>query len=285
MPNSVHVFSLVTSKRIRRFLPLLVILLMSPIARATVARPPIDHGEGLPHERYSPFSFRKTMPMHIHAGHPLIRPVADAIRSLSEDPLERLSFVHQATRLLVEYDSDLRVYGQADYHATLDQMIARKREAGWANLRDDCDGRAVFAAHLLESLGIPWRLEASSIKRHAWVSAEVHGVRYDVLDLTGDDPELQGPLYRFVGRWVLRKTNPPPRVSLRQAWLERAGGDATLGVTLGLLESAVVEHGLRPRFEVNHLRLRQQVATHAISGSSRAGTTGGAGSGPRVAGQ
>lgn len=242
----------------------------------------------LRHERHTPFRFRRAMPERIDRGHALIRPVAEALGQLSQDPLEQLSFVHQVTRLLVEYDSDLRVYGRVDWHATLDQMIQRQHASGWSHLRDDCDGRAVFAAHLLAELGIPWRLEASSLKRHAWVSAKVNGVRYDVLDLTADDPELQDPLYRFVGRWVLRKSHLPPWSDLRRAWHERAGADPDIGLTLGLLEVDADGARLRARYVVNHLDQTDAMSRDlAASGKQPDGglTRRGVGSDPRAGGQ
>lgn len=278
----------VPSAVLRRITPVLVFALAFPVVSAAIPAAAAGTQSMTRHAPATPFRFRRTMPAQIEAGHPLIRPVADALRRLSDDPLEQLSFVHQVSRLLVEYDSDRRVYGRDDWHATLDEMIERQHESGWRYLRDDCDGRAVFAAHLLADLGIPWRLEASSLKRHAWVSAEVGGVRYDVLDLAPDDPELQDALYRFVGRWVLRKSHLPPRSDLRRAWRERADGNPGAGLTLGLLEIDADGRGLRPRYVVNRLTRpdpAQRVAA-APGGQGRAGLTRrGADSDPRAAGQ
>ena len=194
------------------------------------------------------------MPGQIRAGHVAVQPVVAAIRHLSDDPLEQLSLVQQSTRLLVEYDSDRRVYGRADWHATLDEMVRRRARSGWTYLRDDCDGRAVFAAHLLFDLGIPWRLEASTLKRHAWISADLGGQRWDLLDLEADDPELQGWGYRALGRWLTRSSHPPPRVDLRRRWRERAGADRGLGLALGLVEAGSADAPLRARYVVNWTR-------------------------------
>jgi hypothetical protein len=122
------------------------------------------------------------MAASIRPNHPAILPVAHAIRRVTTDPLEQIVMVNDVTHLLVDYDDDDRVYEAEEFHATFEEMLARRREAGWLYLRDDCDGRAVFAAHLLASLGIPWRLEASYWKEHAWVIARVNGVDYDLLD-------------------------------------------------------------------------------------------------------
>ncbi|HEY0944187.1 MAG TPA: hypothetical protein VGD81_02940 [Opitutaceae bacterium] len=177
--------------------------------------------------------FRRELPRTVRADHPAILPVAAAIRTLSHDPLEQLVLVNDVTHLLVDYDDDERVYGRAEYHATLDEMLARRRDHGWLYLRDDCDGRAVFAAHLLAALGIPWRLEASGWKQHAWVVARVQGVDYDLLDLRPDAPELDRLSYRLIGRWVTRKSRRPPPFDWRQRWAAQA--DLAVGLRLGLV--------------------------------------------------
>jgi hypothetical protein len=192
----------------------------------------------------------------VRPDHPEILPVVAAIRAVTTDPLEQLAMVQHVTRLLVEYDSDHQVYRRKDHHATLDEMIARRRQAGWTYLRDDCDGRAVFAAHLLASLGIPWRLEASYWKGHAWVSAVVGGVRYDLLDLEPADPELRHPSYRWVGRHVTRPSRPVPAFASRRAWRERTGADPRVGERLGLLERVEPGQPARERVAVNWTRRR-----------------------------
>lgn len=161
--------------------------------------------------------------------------MVEAIRAVTSDPLEQLVMVNDVTHLLVDYDDDIRLYGAEDYHATLDEMLARRREAGWAYLRDDCDGRAVLAAHLLAGLGIPWRFEASHWKAHAWVVARVDGVEYDLLDLRKNARETDRLSYKLIGRWFVRPSNKPPPFSWRTAWSARTGGDLKVGLTLGML--------------------------------------------------
>jgi hypothetical protein len=185
---------------------------------------------------FSRQSFCRDMPKAVRADHPAIVPLADAIRRITTDPREQLIIVHDVSHLLIDYDSDERVYGQSEFHATLDEMIARRRQAGWVYLRDDCDGRAVFAAHLLAALEIPWRLEASYWKRHAWISARVGGVTYDLLDLRPGDRELNTLSYKLIGRHFSGKSRMPPYFHWRRAWLERTGGDLAIGLRLGLLE-------------------------------------------------
>jgi hypothetical protein len=122
-----------------------------------------------------------------------------------------------------------------EYHATFDEMLARRREAGWLYLRDDCDGRAVFAAHLLAALGIPWRLEASYWKEHAWVIARVDGVDYDLLDLRRTTPEASRLSYKLIGHFFVRPSHPPPAFAWRQAWRTRTHASLSVGLQLGLL--------------------------------------------------
>ena len=181
-------------------------------------------------------SFAGALAPTICPNHAAVRPIAAAIRQVSTDPVEQLSLVQQVTRRWVEYASDRQVYGRSEYYATLDEMLRRRKAAGWSRLRDDCDGRAVFAAHLLAALGLPWQLEGSRWKGHAWVSTRIDGVHYDLLDLQADDPELQSRTYRWVGRFFTAPSRPPPIADLRMMWRERTGEDPGIGAALGLLD-------------------------------------------------
>lgn len=203
------------------------------------------------HSHESRARFKKELGRTVRADHPAILPVVEAIRAVTQDPHEQLMMVHDVTHLLVDYDDDQRVYGQVEFHATLDEMIARRREAGWVYLRDDCDGRAVFAAHLLAGLGIQWRLEASYWKRHAWIVAILDGVEYDLLDLRKHAPETSEISYKVLGHWFVRATRPPPYFNWRRAWLDRTQGDLQLGLRLGLLELDSTPGHLHERFAVD----------------------------------
>jgi hypothetical protein len=114
-------------------------------------------------------------------------------------------------------------------------MLARRRQLGWLYLRDDCDGRAVFAAHLLSALGIPWRLEASYWKEHAWIVTRVRGVEYDLLDLRRNAPETNRLSYKIFGHMFVRASVRPPLFAWRRAWAQRTGRDLSSGLALGLL--------------------------------------------------
>ncbi len=201
----------------------------------TGAAPHPSHGAEPLYPRHTRENFRHDMPKTVRADHPAIVPVANAIRALTTNPLEQLVVVNDVTHLLVDYDDDIRVYGVEEFHATLDEMLARRREGGWLYLRDDCDGRAVFAAHLLAALGIPWRLEASYWKEHAWVIARVNGVDYDLLDLRTNAPETDRLSYKLFGHLFVRSSHRPPMFSWRRAWAERTHKDITVGLELGLL--------------------------------------------------
>jgi hypothetical protein len=161
--------------------------------------------------------------------------VANAIRDVTTNPLEQIVMVNDVTHLLVDYDEDERVYGVPEFHATLDEMLARRRQAGWLYLRDDCDGRAVFAAHLLAALGIPFRLEASYWKEHAWVIARVNGVDYDLLDLRKNAPETDRISYKLFGHFFVRASHQPPLFAWRRAWAQRTHRSLQDGLALGLL--------------------------------------------------
>lgn len=188
------------------------------------------------------------MAASIRADHPAIVPVANAIRAVTLNPLEQIVMVNDVTHLLVDYDDDERVYGVEEYHATLDEMLARRRQLGWLYLRDDCDGRAVFAAHLLAALGIEWRLQASYWKEHAWVVARVRGVDYDLLDLRSNAPETKRLSYKLLGHFFVRASKPPPAFAWRRAWAEHTRRDFSVGLTLGLLALDSTPESQRERY-------------------------------------
>ena len=192
-------------------------------------------GRETPYARHTREHFRHVMAASIRPNHPAILPVANAIRSVTTNPLEQIVMVNDVTHLLVDYDDDERVYNAEEFHATFEEMLARRRETGWLYLRDDCDGRAVFAAHLLASLGIPWRLEASYWKEHAWVVARVNGVDYDLLDLRRNAPETNRLSYKLIGHMFVRPSVRPPLFGWRRAWAQRTDRDIDVGLALGLL--------------------------------------------------
>jgi hypothetical protein len=225
--------------------------------------------------RHTREHFRKVMPQTVRADHPGILPVAAAIRAITTDPLEQIVVVNDVTHLLVDYDDDERVWGWDEYHATFDEMLARRRQAGWLYLRDDCDGRAVVAAHLLAALGIPWRLEASYWKEHAWVVAKVNGVEYDLLDLRKNAPEMARLSYRLFGRHFVRPSVRPPTFAWRRAWAERTGRDLTIGLQLGMLMADSTPMRLRERYSTdwtvrapggNHSPIETRAGALAVAG-------------------
>jgi hypothetical protein len=204
--------------------------------------------------RHTRQHFRATLPESVRADHPAILPVAAAIRAITQNPLEQIVMVNDVSHLLVDYDHDERVYGAVEFHATFDEMLTRRRQAGWLYLRDDCDGRAIFAAHLLSALGIPWRLEASYWKEHAWISALVDGTAYDLLDLRRDAPETKRLSYSLFGRFFVRPSNRPPAFAWRRAWAQNTGRDLQLGLTLGMLSLDSRPNAMQERYATDWTR-------------------------------
>ncbi len=220
---------------------------------AVCAAPGGQHGAAArsPEPRHSIRHFRTEMGKTVRADHPAVQPIATAIREITTDRLQQLVIVNDVSHLLVDYDDDRRIYGPQEYHATLDEMIARRRNAGWAYMRDDCDGRAVLAAHILSALGITWRLEASYWKEHAWIVAEIGGVEYDLLDLRGNARETDRLSYKLFGRFFVRSSRPPPHFDWREAWVTRSKRDLQLGLTLGLLTLDSTKTSMRTRYATN----------------------------------
>ncbi|PTY06912.1 hypothetical protein DB347_09940 [Opitutaceae bacterium EW11] len=245
--------------RCRSLIDLLRFVAVLGFALCGAARGTADGARWIPlhrdHAHESRSRFERELPLTVQADHPAIVPLVAAIRRVSSDPLEQLVIVNDVTHLLVDYDEDERVYGQIEYHATLDEMLERRRSAGWLYLRDDCDGRAVFAAHLLAGLGIPWKLRTSYWKRHAWIVARVGGVEYDLLDLRKDSPELARESYRLFGHWFVHPSRPPPYFQWRRAWLDRTHGDVAIGLRLGLLEMGSTAASWRERFSTDWTRV------------------------------
>lgn len=216
--------------------------------------PPQVHAVSPSHARHTRGFFRADMATTIRADHPAIVPVAQAIRAVTSDPLEQLVMVNDVTHLLVDYDDDERVYGTTEFHATFEEMLARRRQSGWLYLRDDCDGRAVFAAHLLSALGITWRLEASYWKEHAWITAKVGGREYDLLDLRKNAPETNRISYKLFGRHFVRPSNPPPTFAWRRAWAQRTHRDLNVGLALGLLAVDSTPTSMKERYATDWTR-------------------------------
>jgi len=209
---------------------------------------PTLRGNEPAHARHTREFFRHEMAATVRADHPTILPLAAAVRAITTNPLEQLAVVNDVSHLLVDFDDDRRVWGVEEYHATFDEMLARRRKAGWVYLRDDCDGRAVFAANLLAALGIQWRLEASFWKEHAWVIARVDGLDYDLLDLRRNAPETDRAAYKLFGQFFVRSSRPPPAFAWRCAWRDRTGCDVGLGRQLGILTLDSTVGDLHERF-------------------------------------
>ncbi|MCK4659470.1 MAG: transglutaminase domain-containing protein [Phycisphaerae bacterium] len=98
---------------------------------------------------------------------PALQVLADELRETlegTEDPREVLRAVENCVTEHIEYQFDWERWGVADYLPTLNEVLANRRE--------DCDGRAVAAASLLQNLG--YRAELVSDFAHVWVKTD-HG--------------------------------------------------------------------------------------------------------------
>lgn len=98
---------------------------------------------------------------------PALQPLVVELRSqmdMNANPLETLKFVEGFVYKHVPYDWDWNTWGMADYLPSVEEVISMGRE--------DCDGRAVIAASLLQNLGIDARLVTDLA--HVWVSTP-HG--------------------------------------------------------------------------------------------------------------
>jgi len=103
----------------------------------------------------------------------LIEPHAPAIEPLVGELLSKLpagppswdtlAFVERFVYLHVPYEWDWNTWGMADYIPTVAEVIAQGRE--------DCDGRAVLDASLLERIGVPSRLVTDFT--HVWVATDL----------------------------------------------------------------------------------------------------------------
>ncbi len=230
-------------RRARTLLALFVVSLGLPLDAASPSASPAKI-----YARHTREHFRQNMAASVRATHPTILPVVNAIRAVTTHPLEQLVVVNDVAHLLVDYDDDERVYGAEEFHATFEEMLARRRQAGWLYLRDDCDGRAVFAAHLLAALGIEWRLEASYWKEHAWIVARVGGVEYDLLDLRKNAAETNRLSYKLFGHMFVRPSVRPPAFAWRRAWAQRTHRNLEQGLALGLLAVDSTETKHHERF-------------------------------------
>lgn len=238
-----------SAARVPGVLQLLLATAFAGLAAAPVAALPLR-----PEKESTIATYRHDLVRTVRADHPAILPVADAVRAVTRDPLQQLVMVNDVTHLLVDFDEDWRVYGREEYHATLDEMLQNRRENGWLYLRDDCDGRAVFAAHLLSSLGIKWRFEASRVKAHAWIVATVGGKEYDLLDYQPEGAPVNSAAYKMWA-WTLRDPVHPPLFEWRREWAKRTQFDVGVGVQLGLLFPDSTRDNLRERRSTDWAKL------------------------------
>ena len=96
---------------------------------------------------------------------PALQPLAADLRSLihdGDDPQRVLKAVEGYVCQRIPYAFDWETWGVADYLPTLDEVLEMGRE--------DCDGQAVVAANLLQSIG--YRAELVTDFTHVWVKTD-----------------------------------------------------------------------------------------------------------------
>jgi hypothetical protein len=124
----------------------------------------------------------------IEPAHPAIQAMADELRpalDASLPPAAALKKVELHVLKRLPYAWDWITWGMADYIPTVDEALAMGRE--------DCDGRAVVAASVLQALG--YRAELVTDFAHVWVKTdqgETMGPRpTTTIVATPDGPKLQ----------------------------------------------------------------------------------------------
>ncbi|MCP4594577.1 MAG: hypothetical protein GY842_27925 [bacterium] len=103
----------------------------------------------------------------VDAQAPALKPLLAELgngAAMDEDPQQVMARVESLVRERVPYAFDWETWGVADYLPTLDEVFAEGRE--------DCDGRAVVAASLMQALG--HEAELVSDFTHVWVRT-AHG--------------------------------------------------------------------------------------------------------------
>ena len=100
----------------------------------------------------------------VEPDHPELQPWVERVRADLQprtSPRRALAQVEAFVRQAVPYEWDWVTWGAADYLPTLSEMLALRP------VREDCDGRAVAAASMLQKLGYDARLVTDL--KHVWV--------------------------------------------------------------------------------------------------------------------
>ena len=124
---------------------------------------------------------------------PEIRGLADTILGLHVPPPVMAALVAEVTRVRITYTSDVELYGWSDYVPTIEEMRQRARAEGWPTLREDCDGRAVFALSLARTCGLEARSVSSARFQHVWIRVFTPAEAWDLLPADGDRQAVEPP--------------------------------------------------------------------------------------------
>jgi hypothetical protein len=124
------------------------------------------------------FDARPAIESLVDPNDPHVVKIAEAIRGITAVPLEQLSIVDDSVADLIDQSDDLETWGALEHFASVAQIEENRRRHGWTAWRDDCDGKAVLCASVLQNLGYTWRLLRTS--DHVWVGVELEGRTYEI---------------------------------------------------------------------------------------------------------
>jgi len=106
----------------------------------------------------------------------------EAIHRLTRSQMDQLALVELSMTEGVQHYSRFKMESwSARWHVPRYQDLLDQQQAqGWAQPRADCKGQVIWAAQLLNGLGIKFRTRTSLVLSHAWIEAEVDGMLYDL---------------------------------------------------------------------------------------------------------
>jgi hypothetical protein len=175
---------------------------------------------------------------------PEVRPMTEDLRpqlDRAQSPADALKVVERYVYAKVPYAWDWETWGTADYLPTVSEVVAMGRE--------DCDGRAVLAASLLQHLG--YRAELVTDFGHVWVKTdkgETMGPRERKAVVATEEglkfqPGALSQMVRSTGYGIAVFPLVRELVVLLVFWflmLRSRGGGASMWVSLALLIDALL---------------------------------------------
>lgn len=129
----------------------------------------------------------------VDTASPVTRTVADAVKLVEPARGNQPAALAHFARDLIEYDSDMDVWGKIDYVGSVTEMDSMRAQRGWSRMRGDWDDIAVWYASIARYLGIPYQFKNTT--DHIWVELWSEG-QWLSIEANGSDnaaPEI--------GRW------------------------------------------------------------------------------------